>query len=166
MRAGSPLSWGSPPFWILTLSEANLTPLFESHPNWCLQILWNTLKWWCYILYYTKSIESVIIITLYTFRLNSVFTTDSLVRYCLQCFFLFDMQEEWTWNIPNNYIIKSDVWSLVIYQHISYHAESKKGRNISTRKTHQMPNNWQHLICIKASFSHQNLQNDKVTPRL
>ena len=87
MRAGSPLSWGSPPFWILTLSEANLPPLFESHPNWCLQILWNTLKWWCYILYYTKSIESVIIITLYTFRLNSVFTTDSLVRYCLQCFF-------------------------------------------------------------------------------
>ena len=52
-------------------------------------------------------------------------------------FFTFDMQEEWTWNISNNYIIKSDVCiklkyiqiSLDIYQHISYHAESKKGRN-------------------------------------
>ena len=24
-------------------------------------------------------------------------------------FFIFDMKEEWTWNISNNYIIKSDV---------------------------------------------------------
>ena len=24
-------------------------------------------------------------------------------------FFIFDKQEEWTWNISNNYIIKSDV---------------------------------------------------------
>ena len=48
------------------------------------------------------------------------------------------MQEEWAWNIPNNYIIKSDVFiklkyiqiNLGIYQHIYYHAEWKKtGRN-------------------------------------
>ena len=46
------------------------------------------------------------------------------------------MQEEWTWNISNNYIIKSDVFiklkyiqiSLDIYQRISY-AESKKDKN-------------------------------------
>ena len=30
----------------------------------------------------------------------------ALVRYC---FYLFGVQEEWTWNISNNYIIKSDV---------------------------------------------------------
>ena len=47
------------------------------------------------------------------------------------------MQKEWTWDISNNYIIKSDVFiklkyiqiSLDISQHISYHAKSKKGRN-------------------------------------
>ena len=60
------------------------------------------------------------------------------------------MQEEWTWNSSNNYIIKSEVCviklkhiqiSLDIYQHISYHAESKKEEmNISAMKTHQMPN--------------------------
>ena len=27
-------------------------------------------------------------------------------------------------------------------------------------KTHQMPNKWQYLTCIKVSFSNQNLQND------
>ena len=51
-------------------------------------------------------------------------------------FLIFDMEEGWKWNI-SNYIIKSDVCiklkyiriSLEIYQHISYHAESKKGRN-------------------------------------
>ena len=57
---------------------------------------------------------------------------------------MFDMQGEWTWNISNNYMIKSDVCiklkyiqiSLDIYQHISYHAESKKEEiNISTIKT-------------------------------
>ena len=57
--------------------------------------------------------------------------------------------------------------SLDIYQHISYHAESKKEEiNISTMKTHQMPNKWQYLTCIKVSFLNQNLQNDTVTPRL
>ena len=52
-------------------------------------------------------------------------------------FFIFDMQEQWTWNIFNNYIIKSDVCIklkyirifLDIYQHRSYHAQSKKGGN-------------------------------------
>ena len=44
---------------------------------------WNTLKWGSYISYCTKLIENIIIITLYTFRRNSVFTTDSLVMYCL-----------------------------------------------------------------------------------
>ena len=57
--------------------------------------------------------------------------------------------------------------SLDIHQNIFYHAESKKGEiNKSTVKTHQMPNKWQHLTCIKVSFSNQNLQNDIVTPRL
>ena len=57
--------------------------------------------------------------------------------------------------------------SLDIYQCISYHAESKnEDINISTIKTHQMRNKWQYLICIKVSFSNQNLQNDIVIPRL
>ena len=87
-------------------------------------------------------------------------------------FFMF----EWTWNISNNYIIKSDVYiklkyiqiSLDIYQHISYHVQNqKKDENTkSAMKTHQMPNKWQYLICIKVSFSNRNLQNDIVTPRL
>ena len=90
-------------------------------------------------------------------------------------FFIFDMQEEWTWNISNNHIIKSDVYiklkyiriSLDIYQHISYVQNQKKEENnISTMKTHQMPNKWQHLTYIKVSFSNQNLQNDIVTSRL
>ena len=25
-------------------------------------------------------------------------------------FFIFEMQEEWTWDIPNNYIIKSSAY--------------------------------------------------------
>ena len=33
-------------------------------------------------------------------------------------------------------------------------------------KTHQMPNKWYHLTCIKVLFLNQNLQNDIVTPRL
>ena len=53
--------------------------------------------------------------------------------------FIFNKQEEWTWNISNNYIIKSDVYiklkyiqmSLDIYQHTSYHAESKKKEEIN-----------------------------------
>ena len=34
-------------------------------------------------------------------------------------FFLFDMQEEWTWNISNNYIIKSDGYIKLKYIQIS-----------------------------------------------
>ena len=36
----------------------------------------------------------------------------------------------------------------------------KEENNISTMKTHQMPNKWQYLTCIKVSISKQNLQND------
>ena len=60
-------------------------------------------------------------------------------------FFIFDMQEKWTWNISNNYIIKSDlciklkyIWIyLHIYQHISYHLQNqikKEENNILTIK--------------------------------
>ena len=44
--------------------------------------------------------------------------------------------------------------------------QKKEEINISTMKTHQMPNKWQHVTGIKVSFSNQNLQNDIVTPRL
>ena len=45
--------------------------------------------------------------------------------------------------------------------------QKKEDINISTMKTHQMPDKWQYLTCIiKVSFSNQNLQNDIVTPRL
>ena len=64
--------------------------------------------------------------------------------------FIFDMQEEWTWNISNNYIIKFDVYlklkytqiSLDVYQHTSYHAESKKKEEINmlAMNTHLMSN--------------------------
>ena len=77
---GTPPLSGYPPF-----SEAifkNYLPFSESHSNWCMEIVLKTLKWRSYISYYIKSIENIII-TLYTFRLNSVFATDSLVRYYL-----------------------------------------------------------------------------------
>ena len=44
--------------------------------------------------------------------------------------------------------------------------QKKEDINISTMKTHQIPNKWQYLNCIKVLFSNQNLQNDTVTPRL
>ena len=44
--------------------------------------------------------------------------------------------------------------------------QKKEEIDISTMKTHQMPNKWQYLPSIKVSFSYQNLQNDIVTPRL
>ena len=58
--------------------------------------------------------------------------------------------------------------SLDIYQHISYHVQNQKKEenNISTMKTHQMPNKWQYLTCIKVSFSNQNLQTYVGTPKL
>ena len=50
---------------------------------------------------------------------------------------MVDMKEERTWNISNNYVIKSDVYIklkliriyLDTYQHIAYQAGSKKERN-------------------------------------
>ena len=47
--------------------------------------------------------------------------TLSLVRYCH--YFIFDMQEECTWNISNNWIIKSGVYIKLIFRyiHLSYH---------------------------------------------
>ena len=44
--------------------------------------------------------------------------------------------------------------------------KEKEKNDTSSMKTHQMPNKWQYLTCIKVSFSTQNLQNDIVTPRL
>ena len=94
-RVGTTLFWGYPRFF-----EANLKgypPLFESHPNWCMEIVTNTFKWRCYVLYYPKSIENIINITLFTFRLNSVFTTDTFFGWILPLmFFIFDIQEKWS----------------------------------------------------------------------
>ena len=83
-------------------------------------------------------------------------------------FFIVDMQEEWAWNIANNYIIKSDVYIKLKYVWISYHAQNQKKEenDISTMKTYQMPNKWQYLTCIKVSFSNKILQNDIVIHRL
>ena len=77
-----PFSEGThpPPFWVPPLSDANLKTyrsLSESNLHWCLQIVRKTLKWRCSVWCYTKSIENIINITLFTFRLNSVFTTDT-----------------------------------------------------------------------------------------
>ena len=38
--------------------------------------------------------------------------------------------------------------------------QKKEEINMSTMKTHQVPNKWQYLTCMKVSFSNQNLQND------
>ena len=60
-------------------------------------------------------------------------------------FFKFDMQEEWTWTISKNYIIKSDMYiklkyiriSLDIYQDVSYHSQNqKKKKERNRRKEH------------------------------
>ena len=40
--------------------------------------------------------------------------------------------------------------------------KKKEEINISTMKTHQMPNKWQYLTCIKVSFSNQ----EKATHKL
>ena len=104
------------------------------------------------IVEFTKSIENIIIITLYTFRLNSVFTNGTCFDYMLPLMFLiFDIQEEWTWNISNNNIIKSDmciklkyIWiSLDIYQHISCHAESKRRKKLTFNN--QL---WKYMKCL------------------
>ena len=78
-------------------------------------------------------------------------------------FFMFDMQEEWTWNISNNHIIKSDVYIklkyiwifLDIYQHMR-RIKKKEENNILTMKHTK----WKYLTCIKVSISNQNLRND------
>ena len=74
------------------------------------------------------------------------------------------MEKEWTWNIFNNHIIKSDVYiklrytqiSLDKYQHISYHVHNPKKKKKKEENS----------ISTKASFSNQNMQNDIVTARL
>ena len=76
----SPFSEGTSSFWVppsFWWKFKKLPQLCESHPNWCMQIVRNTLKWRCHNSYYTKSIGNIINITLFTFRLNSVFTTDT-----------------------------------------------------------------------------------------
>ena len=72
------------------LSDADLKsypPLSDSHPNLCMQIVRNILKWRCYVSYYTKSIENIINLTLFIFLLSGstlcLLLTLSLVRYCL-----------------------------------------------------------------------------------
>ena len=115
--------WNTPFLRDPPLSDADLKsypPLSDSHPNLCMQIVRNILKWRCYVSYYTKSIENIINITLFTFRLNSVLTTDTLYIYVYAFIvFIFDMQKEWTWNISNNWIIKSDVYIKPKYIRIS-----------------------------------------------
>ena len=71
-RVGTPppFSEGTPSFWnkFKKLPTSFWEPSKLVHVN-CK----NTLKWRCYVSYYTKSIENIINITLFTFRLNSVF---------------------------------------------------------------------------------------------
>ena len=59
-----------------------------------------------------------------------------------------------------------NVSALYLIMHRIKKKKKKEENNISTIKTDQMPNKWQCLTCIKASFSNQNLENDIVTPRL
>ena len=59
-----------------------------------------------------------------------------------------------------------NVSALYLIMHRNKKKKKKEENNISTIKTDQMPNKWQCLTCIKASFSNQNLENDIVTPRL
>ena len=42
--------------------------------------------------------------------------------------------------------------------------QKKEKIKISNMKAHQMPNEWQHLTCIKVPFPNQKLQNDILTP--
>ena len=53
-------------------------------------------------------------------------------------FFIFDMQEEWTWNISNNYIIKSDINMKLKYIriYINIYLTMQNQINLSTMKTH------------------------------
>ena len=77
---GTPPPFLGIPFYWSKFKKLAPLPLSETHPNWCMQIVRNTLKWRCYVLlYYTKSIENIINITIFNFRLSSVFTTDTFV---------------------------------------------------------------------------------------
>ena len=79
--------WNSPPPIFLRTIQIGACKLYY---------MYYSLKCRCYVSYCTKSIENIIIITFYTFRLNSVFTTDSLDRHCHVMYFIFAMQEERT----------------------------------------------------------------------
>ena len=68
-----------PPFWVPPSFWSKLKKLPPSfwEPSKLVHVsCMKHLKWRCYVLYYTKSIENIVLITLYTLRLNSVFTTD------------------------------------------------------------------------------------------
>ena len=60
-------------------------------------------------------------------------------------FFIFDLQEEWTWNISNNYIIKSDECIKLKYIRISVDVclimqkQKKEEINITP---------WKHTNCV------------------
>ena len=56
------------PFWVHS-SLKSVPPLSESNPNWCMQVVRNTLKWRYYVSYYTQWIENIINIALLTFTL-------------------------------------------------------------------------------------------------
>ena len=71
-RVGTPVFWGNPP-----PIQGTPPPMFMRAIQIGACKFYETLKWRFYVLYYTKSIEENIIITLYTFRLTSVFTTDT-----------------------------------------------------------------------------------------
>ena len=97
---------GTPPFWVppsFWRKFKNLPLSFWQRSKLVHVNCKKHFKMKVYVSYYTKSTENTINITLFTFRLNSVFTTD-------------------TWNISNNHIIKSDVYiklHLNIFRYIS-----------------------------------------------
>ena len=159
---GNPPILGTPSFWS---KFKKLPSPSESHSNWCMRFVRNTLKLRCCVSYqvnwehywhYSFYFQAQLCIYYWHFLwLDIAFDV-----------FAYQMHQEWTWNISNNYIIKSDVYiklkyiriSLDIYWHIFYHTQNqkkKKENNISTMKTYQMPNKWQYLTCIKVSFSYQ-----------
>ena len=89
-RVWTPLFWGNPPplsgyslflKQILKNSPSFWQPSKLVHANCMKHFKMKGLHF-----VHTKSTENIIIITLYTFRLNSVFTNGTLVRYCLSYF--------------------------------------------------------------------------------
>ena len=71
---------GTPSFWNKFKKSRHLS---DSHPNCCMWIVRNTLKWRCYALYFQLRISSLLFIlsdsTLY------LMLTLALVRYFLYC---------------------------------------------------------------------------------